>query len=118
MVVSVPHTLFDSQSVSGNPNANPLCGRMLRAQRFDGRAGRTVSADLKVVDRCKLSPSRYFFHLPQPIQSCFPNLEVSLLTSFAGVGCQPTDLDVSPAAFNTLADPALGRVHDMSWAWI
>lgn len=85
-IVAIAHALFDSQSQGSNPNANPLCGRMLRAQRFDSRVGKTVSLDLKVVDRC--------------------------------VGCQPTDLDVSPGAFNKLADPELGRVHDMSWAWI
>jgi len=33
------------------------------------------------------------------------------------VGCQPTDLDVSPAMFNKMADPALGRVK-VSWAWL
>ncbi|KAF1953160.1 hypothetical protein CC80DRAFT_527443 [Byssothecium circinans] len=32
-------------------------------------------------------------------------------------GCQPTDLDVSPAVFKELADPGLGRVG-VEWAWL
>ncbi|UPX20794.1 uncharacterized protein EKO05_0011014 [Ascochyta rabiei] len=32
-------------------------------------------------------------------------------------GCEPTDLDVSPAMFDKLADHALGRVT-MTWAWL
>ncbi|KAI9842232.1 MAG: hypothetical protein M1837_007377 [Sclerophora amabilis] len=33
------------------------------------------------------------------------------------VGCDPTDLDLSPGAFNKLANPDRGRV-DVSWAWL
>ena len=33
------------------------------------------------------------------------------------VGCQPTDLDVSPGAFAQLADPDRGRVR-VTWAWL
>lgn len=32
-------------------------------------------------------------------------------------GCQPTDLDVSPAMFKKMADPDLGRVK-VTWAWL
>ncbi|KAH8729089.1 RlpA-like double-psi beta-barrel-protein domain-containing protein-containing protein [Phaeosphaeriaceae sp. PMI808] len=32
-------------------------------------------------------------------------------------GCQPTDLDVSPAMFNQMADADLGRVL-VTWAWL
>ncbi|KAF2847093.1 hypothetical protein T440DRAFT_457325 [Plenodomus tracheiphilus IPT5] len=32
-------------------------------------------------------------------------------------GCQPTDLDVSPAMFDKMADHALGRVT-VTWAWL
>jgi len=31
-------------------------------------------------------------------------------------GCKEFDLDFSPAAFNTLADPGLGRIH-ITWSW-
>ena len=34
-----------------------------------------------------------------------------------GVGCQATDLDVSPGAFQQLADMSLGRVT-VTWAWL
>ncbi|KAF2013047.1 hypothetical protein BU24DRAFT_425610 [Aaosphaeria arxii CBS 175.79] len=32
-------------------------------------------------------------------------------------GCQPTDIDVSPAVFNQLSNPDLGRVP-VTWAWL
>ena len=34
-----------------------------------------------------------------------------------GTGCQPTDIDVSPAMFVKMADPDLGRVK-VTWAWL
>lgn len=55
-IVAVSHTLWDSQATGSNPNANPLCGRMIRAERFDSRVGKKVSMDLKVVDRCMFKP--------------------------------------------------------------
>jgi len=33
-------------------------------------------------------------------------------------GCALTDLDFSPAAFNTLALPAVGRLQGVKWVWI
>jgi hypothetical protein len=36
---------------------------------------------------------------------------------FVGTGCEPTDLDVSPAMFKRMADPDLGRVL-VTWAWL
>jgi hypothetical protein len=55
-IVAVSHLLFDaagsSSSKGGNSNNNPLCGRMLRATRFDTERGQERSVDLKVVDRC------------------------------------------------------------------
>jgi hypothetical protein len=32
-------------------------------------------------------------------------------------GCKITDLDFSPSAFNEIADPAVGRISDMTWVW-
>lgn len=55
-IVALSHVLFDAagstSSNGGNSNANPLCGRMLRAQRYDEAVGQMRSVDLKVVDRC------------------------------------------------------------------
>lgn len=55
-VVAVSHILFDAagstSSNGGNSNNNPLCGKMLRATRFDAEYGQERSLDLKVVDRC------------------------------------------------------------------
>lgn len=55
-IVSISHYVFDaagsSSSTGGNSNANPLCGKMLRASRYDDAAGAQRSVDLMVVDRC------------------------------------------------------------------
>lgn len=55
-IVAVSHLLFDasgsSSSQGGNSNANPLCGQMLRATRYNEEAGAMRSVDLRVVDRC------------------------------------------------------------------
>ncbi|MCJ1377874.1 hypothetical protein MMC17_000970 [Xylographa soralifera] len=52
-IVSLSHSLFDSQSVGTNPNANPLCGLIIRAERVDEQVNAMRSMDLTVVDRCK-----------------------------------------------------------------
>ena len=55
-IVSVSHLIFDaagsSSDAGGNSNQNPLCSRMLRAERYDEEFGEKRSVDLKVVDRC------------------------------------------------------------------
>ncbi|KAK7694839.1 hypothetical protein QCA50_002027 [Cerrena zonata] len=34
-------------------------------------------------------------------------------------GCDnPYSLDFSPAAFQQLADPSVGRIHDITWSWV
>ena len=65
------------------------------------------SVDLTVVDRCKYGqlPSYPMCDQHEHSQYC------------TGTGCAPTDLDVSPGAFDQLADPAKGRV-DVTWAWL
>ncbi|KAK5050920.1 hypothetical protein LTR84_003479 [Exophiala bonariae] len=45
-IVAVSHLVFDAVSVGTNPNANPLCGKKIRARRDN------KSVDLTVVDRC------------------------------------------------------------------
>lgn len=45
-IVAVSHIVFDAVSVGSNPNANPLCGKKIRARRDN------KSIDLTVVDRC------------------------------------------------------------------
>ncbi|KAH8904068.1 hypothetical protein BR93DRAFT_930684 [Coniochaeta sp. PMI_546] len=45
------------------------------------------------------------------------NKSVDVVVVDRCVGCQPTDLDLSPSAFVVLADEALGRVVG-SWAWL
>jgi hypothetical protein len=80
LICAVSHLVFDAASTGSNPNANPLCGRRIRVQRYDDRPGVQAnrSVDVRVVDRC--------------------------------VGCAATDLDLSPAAFDELAGEEMGRV--------
>ncbi len=53
MICAVSHTVFDAAATSGNPNANPLCGKRVRIVRdyFEIGAGNR-SVDATVVDRC------------------------------------------------------------------
>ncbi|KAI6900636.1 hypothetical protein KC318_g13970 [Hortaea werneckii] len=55
-IVSLSHILFDaagsSTDAGGNSNENPLCGKMLRATRYNEEASAQRSVDLRVVDRC------------------------------------------------------------------
>ncbi|KAI7372231.1 hypothetical protein KC354_g21 [Hortaea werneckii] len=55
-IVALSHILFDeagsSTDAGGNSNENPLCGRILRATRYNEEAGAQRSVDLRVVDRC------------------------------------------------------------------
>ncbi|KAI6817121.1 hypothetical protein KC332_g9659 [Hortaea werneckii] len=55
-IVALSHVLFDaagsSTDAGGNSNENPLCGRMLRATRYNEEASAQRSVDLRVVDRC------------------------------------------------------------------
>ncbi len=62
------HIIFDEEGKGlTNPNANPLCGRKIRVQRFDEQVGANRSIDVTVVDRCvgclendlDLSPSSF-----------------------------------------------------------
>jgi hypothetical protein len=50
-IVSISHFTFDAAQKGSDPNANPLCGRKIRAQRVNN--GKQVSVDLTVVDRCE-----------------------------------------------------------------
>jgi hypothetical protein len=53
LIVSVSHMLYDAASTGSNPNANPLCGKMIRIFRnfVEEQKGNT-SVDVTVVDRC------------------------------------------------------------------
>jgi len=51
-ICAVSHIIFDVASTSGNPNDNPLCGKMIRITRYDSSVGSNRSADVEVVDRC------------------------------------------------------------------
>ncbi|KAJ5807353.1 hypothetical protein N7447_010809 [Penicillium robsamsonii] len=46
-VCAVSHIVFDRANVDGNPNHNPLCGRLIHIQR--GNRG----IDVTLVDRCE-----------------------------------------------------------------
>lgn len=98
---AVSKDLFDAASVGPNPNANPLCGLKIRLRRNN------KSVDVTVVDRCEFVRA-------------ILGTEAKLLTRYGywpGVGCEPTDIDVSIAVFEQLALVDQGRV-DVEWAWL
>ncbi|KAK3344230.1 RlpA-like double-psi beta-barrel-protein domain-containing protein-containing protein [Lasiosphaeria hispida] len=89
-IAAVAHELFDAAGANaasgGNPNQNPLCGKMIRITRDYVEAGKgEVTVDVMVVDRC--------------------------------TGCQPADLDLSPAVYDLLAPESKGRVVGR-WKWL
>jgi len=84
LIVSISHFVYEALTPGANPNAMPLCGKMVRARRVN-EEGKMASVDLRIVDKC--------------------------------MGCEPTDIDVSPAAFDMLADHGKGRVK-VDWAYL
>ncbi|RYP58698.1 hypothetical protein DL769_008841 [Monosporascus sp. CRB-8-3] len=89
-VCAVSHVVFDAAAEEGaaaNPNANPLCGRRIRVTRGAAGAGAGRNRSVDV----------------EVVDRC--------------VGCAPTDLDLSPSAFEGLAPRDSGRVVG-SWAWL
>jgi len=51
-ICAVSHIVWDAVSTSSNPNANPLCGKKIRIDRYDAARGGNSSVDVMVVDRC------------------------------------------------------------------
>lgn len=85
-VMAISHGIFDEHQAPGdNPNNNELCGRKIRAHRFNEKTGKDASIVVTIVDKC--------------------------------LGCAYNDIDVSPAMFEKLADPAKGRVN-VEWSWV
>ncbi|OJD31710.1 riboflavin aldehyde-forming enzyme [Diplodia corticola] len=84
-IVSLSWKIWDEVQTGTDPNQVVLCGKKIRARRFNEDVSAERSVDLTVVDRC--------------------------------TGCEPTDIDVSPGAFEKLAPVASGRVT-VTWAWL
>lgn len=51
-ICAISHIVWDAALTGSNPNANPLCGKMIRITRFDESVGGNRSVDVEVVDRC------------------------------------------------------------------
>ncbi|TVY30647.1 hypothetical protein LHYA1_G001240 [Lachnellula hyalina] len=51
-ICAVSHIVWDAVSTSSNPNANPLCGKKIRIDRYDATKAGNSSVDVMVVDRC------------------------------------------------------------------
>ena len=51
-IVAVSHLVFDAVQKGSDPNQNPLCGKKIRATRYDEKVGAQRSVDLIVHDRC------------------------------------------------------------------
>jgi expansin (peptidoglycan-binding protein) len=89
---------FDPHTPNSNPNRNDLCGRLISVT---GPKGTVI---VRVADRCpECKPVSEIILLLNKILNCF----------FFSQG----DLDLSPAAFNQIADPTDGRIH-IDWEFI
>jgi hypothetical protein len=82
-----------------NPNTNPVCNQQITAT-------------------CKIPLLLLFINR----QSwAFPFLDqgasVVLTITDRCTGCNITDIDMSPSAFQVLAPLAVGRLHDVVWTW-
>jgi hypothetical protein len=95
--------VFDSVQTGSNPNANPLCGKKIRASRFDEQVGAQRSVDLTITDRCTFHP-----------WNCFPRYDAYMML---GVGCKENDIDVTTSVFDQLEARAVGR-STVTWAWL
>ncbi|KAF2152049.1 hypothetical protein K461DRAFT_294905 [Myriangium duriaei CBS 260.36] len=51
-IVAVSHLLWDAVQKGSDPNSNTLCGKKLRATRYNDAESAQRSVDLTVVDRC------------------------------------------------------------------
>lgn len=73
-ITAVSHVLYDAE-MTQNPNDNPICGRILRVQRYDEELEQMHVVDLRVVDRCEgcaqydLDVTEITFGLFAPIES-------------------------------------------------
>ncbi|KII93208.1 hypothetical protein PLICRDRAFT_100378, partial [Plicaturopsis crispa FD-325 SS-3] len=54
----------------------------------------------------------------QKIKATYQGKSVTVTVVDRCTGCALTDLDFSPHAFNTIADPAIGRISGMTWEWV
>ncbi|KAF8843990.1 hypothetical protein BDN67DRAFT_963468 [Paxillus ammoniavirescens] len=52
----------------------------------------------------------------QKVTASYQGKSIQVTITDRCTGCAITDLDFSPSAFNSLADPSLGRI-DISWVW-
>jgi hypothetical protein len=50
------------------------------------------------------------------VQATYQGKSVTVAITDRCTGCKITDLDFSPSAFDTLANPSLGRI-DIGWTW-
>jgi len=51
------------------------------------------------------------------ITATYGGVSIPLTITDRCTGCQLTDLDMSPSSFDLLADPSVGRIHDVIWTW-
>jgi hypothetical protein len=51
------------------------------------------------------------------IRATYQGKSVTVTVTDRCEGCAQTDLDFSPAAFNTIANPSQGRISGMTWVW-
>ncbi|KAH7021329.1 uncharacterized protein B0I36DRAFT_251379, partial [Microdochium trichocladiopsis] len=109
-IVSVSHILFDAASTSGNPNANPLCGRKIRITR-----DKSSRAAARMIGRSSTTTMRGAGRRKDSVtMEKRASVEVTVVDRCEG--CQAADLDLSLSVFTQLAEESEGRVEG-TWTW-
>jgi len=52
------------------------------------------------------------------IKATYQGKSVTVKVTDRCTGCSEYSLDFSPSAFDVLADPSIGRIHDVVWDWV
>ncbi|KAK6528693.1 hypothetical protein TWF694_003936 [Orbilia ellipsospora] len=138
LIAAIGHTLFDSKATA-NSNNNPFCGRQIAVRPKGGFSRRFFYLSLMGGNK-KFNSTNYqgdqatfgtevATGLNRHIQngkgiiqgelshSLKKRAEVTITVVDRCGGCAEYDLDLSPAAFNMIADPRTGRVP-IDWRWV
>lgn len=82
---------------------------------------KTPTRIASVVARSKSNVSFSFVSIPgvsAHVCSTDEGKTITVAVTDRCVGCEYTALDFSPSAYNVLADPVLGRIHNLKWSFV
>ena len=91
------HSSYDS-GAGPNPNNNPICGKSITAKGTFPRNESPLFV-LNVLFSCVVGGKTVKVKVADKCRACAKD-----------------DIDLSPAAFDQLADSAVGRLHNVTWS--